>query len=75
MAATQSEENPVDSKHGLNKRLCFMAFLLNEASVLASSSETGVEINGRHMRRRESTACATTIIPIVSKNRTLLGDL
>lgn len=58
MAATQSEENPVDSKHSFNKRLCFVVFLLNGACVSASSANAGVEISQRH---EEEEKCATIL--------------
>lgn len=72
MAATQSEENPVDSKHSFNKRLCFVV-LLNGACVPASSANTGVEINQRHTRRRRSVQqCCHDLF--VSKNSLLSWD-
>lgn len=67
MAATQSEENPVDSKHSLNKRLCFIV-LLNGACAPASFGNAGVEINGRHMKRRGSSEQYSTVTLFVSKN-------
>jgi hypothetical protein len=72
LAATQSEENPVDSKHSFNKRLCFIV-LLNGACVPASFANTGVEINWRHTRRRRSVQqCCHD--PFVSKNSLLSWD-
>lgn len=73
MAATQSEENPVDSKHSLNKRLCLIV-LLNGACVPASFANTGVEINGEHMRRREILRECSTMTLSVSKNPLASGD-
>lgn len=66
MAATQSEENPVDSKHRLNKRLCFIV-LLNGACVPASSANARVEINGRHQTMLHDD-------PLISKNSLLTED-